>query len=77
MSKYNLRIKELEEEIIALKDTIKNLERRVITNIGSQLLEAEEKFTSQQQEQGVDSNASKVRNQNHYPQEEEAWEHEI
>ncbi len=61
MWKYNLRIKELEGEIVSLKDTIKNLERRVMLNIKSQLLEAKEEFTSQQLEQSVDSNASKVR----------------
>lgn len=60
LQKYSLRIENRDGEILALKETIKSLEKQVMTNIKSQLLGAEEVFNTQQQKQAVNGDTSVV-----------------
>ena len=53
LHKYSLRIEDRDGEITSLKDTIKTLEKQMVSQVKSQLLEAEEAFNAQQQKHTV------------------------
>ena len=53
-------IKNKEEEVSALKATTECLEKRVMSNVKVQLLEAKETFDAQKQRQSVSIDMSKV-----------------
>ena len=60
LQKYSLRIEDRDGEITSLKDTIKSMERQLMTSFKAQLLEAEESFNAQQQKHVMNGDATKV-----------------
>lgn len=61
LDRNNEELKEKEQEIAALKDTIKGLERQVISSVKTQFLAAGKEFSTQKQQEHVNSDASQVK----------------
>lgn len=58
LHKYSLRVEDRDTKIASLKDTIRGLEKQLVSNVKSQLLEAEEVFSAQQKLPVVNGEAS-------------------
>ena len=61
MHKYCLRIEGRDQEIMALKENIKGLEKQLFSKVKSQLLDAKGSFSN---EHRVNGDSSKVNNNN-------------
>lgn len=56
--KYSLQMENRDQEISSLKDRIKTLEKQLMSNVKTQLLEAEETFKEKPKVNGVSSKVS-------------------